>query len=160
MNKHKIDWATHTEVEPYTSNLLPGDIVGLVKYGDNEYDQATLTSKLVGEGDLRLALEGSSVQNLLVAEWQLEWVARPVKKATVTLFKSSGKYYTDEEWRIPPDAVVPADMINSLDFRRLSDGGAVLVPKQEPWGYPHLFPNDPPEPELDKKTPDSFPFAV
>lgn len=60
-------------------------------------------------------------------------------RATVVLFKPSGKYYTEEQWRVPDGAIVPADMKRSPDFRRIS-GGAVLVDSQEPWGYPHLFP--------------------
>jgi hypothetical protein len=73
-------------------------------------------------------------------------------KATVILFKPSGKYYTEEEWEIPEwipylrDGQVeyhrpigPYDMGHSDDFRRIG-GGAVLVETQEPWGYPHLFP--------------------
>jgi hypothetical protein len=77
---------------------------------------------------------------------------RPTK-ARVILFKASGKYYTQEEWEIPiavkdyserrgaftREAIGPYDMRHSKDFRRI-DGGAVLVPTQEPWGYPHLFP--------------------
>lgn len=59
-------------------------------------------------------------------------------KAKVVLFKRSGKYYTEEEWRVPPLAAVPADMEWSPDFRRI-DGGPVLVETQEPWGYPHLL---------------------
>lgn len=65
-----------------------------------------------------------------------------MKKAIVILFRRSGKYYTEENWEIPEDAIVPADMIRSKDFRRISDGGAVLVESQEPWGYPHLFPSE------------------
>lgn len=74
-------------------------------------------------------------------------------KATVLLFKPSGKYYTSEEWRIPEEVqdwsayqghysretIGPRDMDQSPDFRRI-DGGAVLVETQEPWGFPHLFP--------------------
>ena len=71
----------------------------------------------------------------------------------VVLFKPSGKYYTEERWRIPevvpaenrPGAtrrvIGPYDMLHSPDFRRIG-GGAVLVPSQEPWGYPHLFPGE------------------
>ena len=73
--------------------------------------------------------------------------------ATVILFKPSGKYYTEESWRIPTrikdhspmrgnyvrGPIGPFDMRHSPDFRRI-DGGAVLVESQEPWGYPHLFP--------------------
>jgi hypothetical protein len=60
-------------------------------------------------------------------------------KATVILFKRRGKYYTQEEWEIPEGAQGPYDMVRSPDFRRIDDG-AVLVPDQEPWGYPHLLP--------------------
>lgn len=75
-----------------------------------------------------------------------------VSTAKVILFKPNGKYYTEEEWRIPTreearaqsgflggDMMVPYCMKYSPDFRRIS-GGAVLVETQEPWGYPHLFP--------------------
>lgn len=63
------------------------------------------------------------------------------QKATVILFKPSGKYYTQEEWTVPEGAIIPADMKRSPNFRRIS-GGAVLVDTQEPWGYPHLFPSE------------------
>lgn len=79
-----------------------------------------------------------------------EWADRPT--ALVTLFKPSGKYYTEEPWRIPTeeeavaagmnmrgDLVGPFCMKYSPDFRRIGDG-AVLIDTQEPWGYPHLFP--------------------
>ena len=59
-------------------------------------------------------------------------------KAHVILFKASGKYYTEEQWRVPADAIGPYDMRRSPDFRRI-DNGAVLVVSQEPWGYPHLL---------------------
>lgn len=61
--------------------------------------------------------------------------------ATVILFKRSGKYYTEESWRVPDNAIGPYDMEYSLDFRRI-DGGPVLVDTQEPWGFPHLFPSE------------------
>lgn len=61
--------------------------------------------------------------------------------AHVILFRTSGKYYTEEEWLIPERAIGPYDMERSPDFRRVG-GGAVLVPTQEPWGFPHLFPNE------------------
>lgn len=65
------------------------------------------------------------------------------KFATVILFKPSGKYYTEEEWEIPEDAIGPYDMGESPNFRTIG-GGPVLVPEQEPWGYPHLlFGNNP-----------------
>lgn len=56
----------------------------------------------------------------------------------VVLFKESGKYYTTEYWEIPEGAIGPWDMRHSVDFRRIG-GGAVLVPTQEPWGFPHLI---------------------
>lgn len=59
-------------------------------------------------------------------------------KATVILFKPSGKYYTEEEWLVPENASGPQDMQLSPDFRQIS-GGAVLVDTQEPWGYPFLI---------------------
>ena len=64
-------------------------------------------------------------------------------KALVTLFKPNGKYYTEEYWEVPKNAIGPYDMIQSSDFRRI-DYGAVLVQTQEPWGYPHLFPGHEP----------------
>lgn len=64
-----------------------------------------------------------------------------VGKATVILFKPSGKYYTEEQWRVPDGAIGPWDMERSLDFRRIA-GGAVLVATQEPWGFPYLFPGE------------------
>lgn len=60
-------------------------------------------------------------------------------RAVVILFRPSGKYYTEEHWRIPVGAIGPYDMDRSPDFRRIG-GGAVLIDTQEPWGYPHLFP--------------------
>jgi hypothetical protein len=69
----------------------------------------------------------------------------------VILFKPSGKYYTTEQWEVPEqvpheilpglkrDVIGPYDMEHSKDFRRIV-GGSVLIPTQEPWGYPHLFP--------------------
>lgn len=63
------------------------------------------------------------------------------QRATVILFKPSGKYYTKEKWTVPDGAIGPYDMRHSPDFRRI-DGGAVLVDTQEPWGFPHLFPSE------------------
>jgi hypothetical protein len=60
------------------------------------------------------------------------------KKATVILFKDSGRYYTEEEWEIPADAIGPHDMKRSKDFRRI-EGGSVVIPTQEPWGYPYVI---------------------
>lgn len=70
------------------------------------------------------------------------------RTAAVTLFKDSGKYYTQETWKVPVNAIVPSDMNMSPDFRRIS-GGAVLIEadapaeftKAENWGFPHLFPS-------------------
>lgn len=59
-------------------------------------------------------------------------------KATVILFKPSGKYYTEEEWEIPERAIGPWEMAKSEDFRRIANG-PVLVVTQEPWGFPHLI---------------------
>lgn len=61
-------------------------------------------------------------------------------KISVILFKEGGKYYTEEEWEMPVPNITPDCMINSPDFRRISNG-AVLIPAQEPWGFPHLFPS-------------------
>jgi hypothetical protein len=60
-----------------------------------------------------------------------------VTYARVILFRESGKYYTEEEWRIPEGAIGPHDMTRSPDFRRIGTG-PVLVDTQEPWGYPWL----------------------
>lgn len=60
----------------------------------------------------------------------------------VVLFKPDGKYYTEEKWRVHKDTLGPYDVAGSSpDFRRI-DGGPVLVPTQEPWGFPHLFPGE------------------
>lgn len=79
--------------------------------------------------------------------------AEPTPRATakVILFKETGKYYTEEEWRIPTveeaeqrpgfmggDMVAPYCMIYSPDFHRIGQG-SVLVVSQEPWGFPHLL---------------------
>lgn len=76
-------------------------------------------------------------------------------KAKVILFKKSGKYYTEEEWEIPTEEelkekqkgeaypwyhFMPGCMIYSKDARRIGGDGAILIPSQEPWGFPHLFP--------------------
>ena len=86
---------------------------------------------LQGEGDRQLMLES------LIAAIQHE-LPEP-KRATVTLFKASGKYYTIEQWIVPENAIGPYDMERSPDFHTI-DGGPVLVDSQEPWGHPFLFP--------------------
>lgn len=60
-------------------------------------------------------------------------------RVMVILFKPSGRFYTEELWRVPAGAIGPYDMDRSPDFRRIN-GGAVLIAAQEPWGYPYLFP--------------------
>ena len=66
------------------------------------------------------------------------------RTATVTLFKPSGKYYTQESWEVPAGAYGPYQMKDSPDFRRIS-GGPVLVDAEpydkndENWGFPVLF---------------------
>jgi hypothetical protein len=74
----------------------------------------------------------------------------PEGHAWVVLFKPSGKYYTGEAWPIPTeeqilagggsrgDKFYPGVMAYSPDFRTI-DGGPVLVPTQEPWGYPAII---------------------
>ncbi len=59
-----------------------------------------------------------------------------ISKASVSLFKPSGKWYCDEEWVIPDNAIGPWEMIDSPDFRRI-DGGKVMI--DGPWGYPVLL---------------------
>lgn len=67
-----------------------------------------------------------------------ESTATDLSKATVILFKPSGKYYTQEQWAVPDGAVGPWDMHQSKDFHRIA-GGSVLVETQDPWGFPHLL---------------------
>ena len=63
---------------------------------------------------------------------------RDYHTAQVILFKDSGKYYTEEWWDIPDDAIGPHDMKRSPQFRRIGNG-KVLVETQEPWGFPVLI---------------------
>jgi hypothetical protein len=75
--------------------------------------------------------------------------AASTRTATVTLFKDTGKYYTQEAWAVPVNAILPSDMEMSPDFRRIG-GGTVLVdsdaapecPEARNWGFPHLFPSE------------------
>lgn len=69
-----------------------------------------------------------------------------VRRASVTLFKPSGKYYTGESWRVPENAIGPYDMASSPDFRRIGDGPVLVEsephsqsPNDENWGYPHIL---------------------
>ena len=59
-------------------------------------------------------------------------------KATVILFKESGKYYCEEKWAIPDRCIIPEYMTGSPDRHHIGKG-AVLVESQEPWGYPCLI---------------------
>lgn len=99
------------------------------------------TEVTIARGRLRGDLDTRSTLDALLRA--LDELAGPEpERATVVLFKPSGKYYTEERWRIPADgAIGPVSMERSPDFRRI-EGGPVLVPEQEPWGYPHLFPSE------------------
>lgn len=98
-----------------------------------------LPSSLVAE-NIRIVM----VEELSRAEVMLDNQLAPdsfaVAKPTVQvhLFRKSGKWYTDERWRIPEGAIGPSDMERSPDFRRIDDG-PVLVPSQEPWGFSALI---------------------
>lgn len=67
------------------------------------------------------------------------------RRASVILFKESGKYYTTESWRVPKKSFTgPYDMIDSPDFRRIGKGAVLVssdseVDGDENWGFPHLF---------------------
>ena len=58
--------------------------------------------------------------------------------ARVVRIKDSGKYYTEEEWRIPENAFFPRSMADSPDAR-LDDGSIYVVPAQYPWGYEEVI---------------------
>ena len=74
--------------------------------------------------------------------------------AQVVLFKPGGKYYTEEWWVIPDGVpsesesgrtrrtIGPYDMEYSPDWRCPGPDWHVLIPTQEPWGFPFLFPGD------------------
>lgn len=75
-------------------------------------------------------------------------------RAKVSLFRISGKWYMDEEWRIPTeaevlagggnrgDAVGPYCMRYSPDYKGTQ--WLTLVHTQEPWGYAHIIHDLPP----------------
>lgn len=89
-----------------------------------------------------LTMDGETLTQW-VEKADIEIIEEPkTPTAEVILFKASGKFYTEEQWRIPADAIGPYDMAKSPDFRRINGVGAVLVKTQEPWGYPHLFPGE------------------
>lgn len=122
-------------------------LVDLAKGGEILALVDAAETKLNDDGDRQLILE-ALIDNIRRA-------LKPSReqRVTVHLFKPSGKWYAEEEWRVPTtirdhspqrgyfvrEAIGPWDMRHSPDFRRIS-GGPVLVPSQEPWGYPHLFP--------------------
>lgn len=58
--------------------------------------------------------------------------------ARVVRIKDTGKYYTEEQWRIPENAYYPRSMAESPDAR-LDDGGIYIVPAQYPWGYEEII---------------------
>jgi hypothetical protein len=89
-----------------------GDTVGW----DDEYARVEALKILRGSGTPRDEPVGDIVNGYALA----------------VLFQPSGKYYTEEQWRIPKGALGPYDMGRSPDFHRIS-GGPVLVPSQEPW---------------------------
>lgn len=68
------------------------------------------------------------------------------RTASVTLFKPSGKYSAQYEWRVPVGGFLPEHMELSPDFTCM-DGGTVLVdadaaselPGARNWGYPTLI---------------------
>lgn len=61
----------------------------------------------------------------------------PGDTVEVEHFKESGKYNVTDMWRIPEGAIGPHDMVNSPDFRDI--GCTIVVPTQEPWGYPAVL---------------------
>ena len=61
-----------------------------------------------------------------------------MSKLKVSLFKPSGRYYTEEEWEIPLNAFGPYDMRFSRDYRTI-DKGPVLISEESPWGYPYII---------------------
>lgn len=73
-------------------------------------------------------------------EYDYSTVVKDITEVEVILFKDSGKYYTTETWKLPDKEgyIGPYDMKFSADFHRIGNG-KVLIPSQEPWGYPHLI---------------------
>lgn len=96
----------------------------------SEGSAESITIEYVREIERRLIARGGSLDR------------HPIEtgKARVVLFKPSGKWYTDGEWRIPKGAIGPWDMARSPDFRSI-EGGSVLV-TDEQWGYPYLLQRD------------------
>lgn len=61
----------------------------------------------------------------------------PEGYAEVEHFKESGKYNVTDHWRIPENCIDPRDMKHSPDYRDI--GCTIVVPSQEPWGYPAVL---------------------
>lgn len=70
------------------------------------------------------------------------------RTVSVVLFKESGKYYSEESWRVPNNnnSVGPAEMVNSPDYHRIGKGKVLITsdshvhaPNDQNWGYPHLI---------------------
>lgn len=112
------------------------DLAGLIWTTSRE-DEGTISG--IGAGYI--------ADVLLAAGWRPPMDAlKPGRRATVQLFKPSGKYYTTESWAVPVGVIGPYDMEKSPDFRRIGGTGPVLVCSEgelagdENWGFPHLFP--------------------
>ncbi len=97
--------------------------------------------------DIMSVVTGPSINSYLEHDWDyspdVDIRVRLIqedsqRKATVSLFKDSGKWYCDEDWIIPEKAIGPWDMADSPDFRRIGNG-KVLVHEQEPFGFPVLL---------------------
>jgi hypothetical protein len=103
---------------------------------NNGLSAATLRQKMLEQAE---ALETGTLATHVVVANLRRLGGPPITHVTVELYKPSGTYYTEEQWAIPEVAIGPYSMAHSPDFRRI-DGGPVVVPAQEPWGYPHMFP--------------------
>lgn len=128
------------ELRPYVRAHVPG---GGEQYLDQLLDLANgeRILALVELAETKLNDEHADRQYLLetlINDVRHVLRPEPERRAKVILFKASGRNYAQEEWRIPEGAIDPEDMSRSPDFHQLI-GGTVLVPEQEPWGYPHLI---------------------
>lgn len=68
------------------------------------------------------------------------------RTVSVILFKDSGKYYSEESWRVPYEPLDPSEMVNSPDYHRIGNGKVLITSeahdhasKDQNWGYPHLI---------------------
>lgn len=145
------------ELRPYVAARVPG---GGEQFLDLLLDKAKGGEVLELVHAAETALNDEHADRQVILEALIDDVRRvfrpgPEQRVRVDLFKPSGKWYTEEDWRIPQwvhdhspqrgafkrRPIGPYDMAQSPDFRRI-DGGPVLVPSQDPWGYPHLFPGE------------------